>query len=78
MGYKMKSWEDMSKEELEQLKKETEEFEAGFPDGVYAIAPKKGETRINVPALFKYCRKHGKDPEKLTQEELKQFYDGTY
>jgi hypothetical protein len=71
----MKYWKDMNKEELGELRKKTEEFEAGFPDGVYAIPPKKGEPRINVPALIKYCRKQDKDPEKLTKEELEQFYN---
>jgi hypothetical protein len=74
----MKAWEDMNEEERKKLRKETKDFEAGFPDGVYAIPPKKGEPRINVPALIKYCRKHCKDPEELTPKELEQFFDGTY
>jgi hypothetical protein len=71
----MKYWKDMNEEELEEIRKKTEQFEAGFPDDVYAIPPKKGEPRINVPALIKYCRKYGKDPEELTKEELDQFFD---
>jgi hypothetical protein len=74
----MTYWKDMSEEELKQLRKETEEFEAGFPDGVYAIPPKKGDPKINVPAVLKYCKKHGKNPEQLTDEEIEQFIVGYY
>ncbi|MEK4646348.1 hypothetical protein [Bacillus sp. PK30] len=58
---------------FEKLKKEMEEFESGFPDGVYVARSSSNEPRIKVKALFEHCRKHGKDPEDLTEEELEQF-----
>lgn len=58
---------------LEKLIKEIEEFEAGFPDGVYAAPSSPNEPRIKVKALFEYCREKGVDPEDLTDEEREQF-----
>ncbi|HDR6313119.1 TPA: hypothetical protein QCU60_005147 [Bacillus cereus] len=58
---------------FEKLKREMEEFEAGFPDGVYAAPSSSNEPRIKVKALFEYCREKGVDPEDLTDEEREQF-----
>lgn len=58
---------------FEKLKREMEEFEAGFPDGVYAVPSSSNEPRIKVKALFEYCREKGVDPEDLTDEEREQF-----
>lgn len=58
---------------LEKLIKEMEEFEAGFPDGVYAIPPGPNEPRIKVREMYQYCREKGVDPEDLTEEELDKF-----
>ncbi|MCU5391991.1 hypothetical protein OCE55_28800 [Bacillus paranthracis] len=60
-------------EEAEKLIKEMEEFEAGFPDGVYTACSSSNEPRIKVKALFEYCREKGVDPEDLTDEEREQF-----
>ncbi|MDA2147050.1 MULTISPECIES: hypothetical protein [unclassified Bacillus cereus group] len=58
---------------FEKLKREMEEFEAGFPDGVYAIPSGPNEPRIKVKVLFEYCKEKGVDPEDLTDEEKEQF-----
>ncbi|PFZ83055.1 hypothetical protein COL70_28910 [Bacillus pseudomycoides] len=58
---------------FEKLKREMEEFEAGFPDGVYAARSSPNEPRIKVKALFEYCREKGVDPEDLTDEEREKF-----
>ncbi|MTH55435.1 hypothetical protein GKZ89_18755 [Bacillus mangrovi] len=57
------------------LRKETEDFEAGFPDGDYAIPPNPSDPIINVPKMFKWCKKHGRDPESLSKKEMKQFFE---
>lgn len=58
---------------FEKLRKEMEEFEAGFPDGVYAGPSSSNEPRVKVKALFQFCREKGVDPEDLTDEEREQF-----
>lgn len=58
---------------FEKLRREMEEFEAGFPDGVYAAPSSANEPRIKVKALFEYCREKGIDPEDLTDKEREQF-----
>ncbi|EJR41430.1 hypothetical protein IIK_05811 [Bacillus cereus VD102] len=58
---------------LEKLRREMEEFEAGFPDGVYAAPSTPNEPRIKVKALFEYCREKGIDPGDLKDEEREQF-----
>lgn len=55
------------------LKREIEEFEAGFPDGVYAISSGPNEPRIKVREMYQYCREKGIDPEDLIEEELDKF-----
>lgn len=57
------------------VRREMEEFEEGFPDGVYAIPSKPNEPRIRVHELYAYCRKHGKDPESLDEKEIEQFLE---
>ncbi|PGK04571.1 hypothetical protein COC97_14715 [Bacillus anthracis] len=70
----MKRKDGMGKvKRFEKLRREMEEFEAGFPDGVYAAPSSPNEPRIKVKALFKYCREKGIDPKDLTEEELEQF-----
>ncbi|QWH15576.1 hypothetical protein EXW38_30730 (plasmid) [Bacillus mycoides] len=58
---------------FEKLRREMEEFEAGFPDGVYAVPSGPNEPRVKVKALFEYCREKGIDPGGLTDEEREQF-----
>lgn len=58
---------------LEKFRKEMEDFEAGFPDGVYVIPTGPNEPRIKVRAMYQYCREKGIDPESLTEEELEKF-----
>lgn len=59
---------------LEKLKSEMEEFEVGFPDGVYTVPMFPNSPRIKVKALFEYCRNKGVDPEDLTDEEREKFF----
>lgn len=63
------------KNDLEKLRKELEEFEEGFPDGVYTVSRDLNEPRLKVRTLCKYCEERGIKPEDLTVEELKQFYE---
>ncbi|QKE76205.1 hypothetical protein HPK19_25690 (plasmid) [Arthrobacter citreus] len=63
----------MDKKDLEKLRKEIEEFEDGFPDGVYCVPRDPNEPRIKVRKLFEYCREKGVDPIDLTDEEREQF-----
>jgi hypothetical protein len=58
---------------FEKLRREMEEFEAGFPDGVYTVPSGPNEPRVKVKALFEYCREKGIDPGDLTDEEREQF-----
>ncbi|WP_088266023.1 hypothetical protein [Bacillus mycoides] len=58
---------------LEKLRREMEEFEVGFPDGVYVAPSSPNEPRIKVKALFEYCREKGIDLKDLTDEEREQF-----
>ncbi|MGH0775273.1 hypothetical protein ACQVSN_26975 [Bacillus mobilis] len=55
------------------LRKQMEDFEAGFPDGVYVAPSSKDEPNIKVKALCEYCRERGVDPQDLTDEERQQF-----
>ncbi|MCU5165941.1 hypothetical protein OCD92_27755 [Bacillus paranthracis] len=58
---------------LEKLRREMEEFEAGFPDGVYSAPSSPNEPRIKVKEMYQYCREKGVDPEDLTDEEREKF-----
>lgn len=49
------------------------EFEKGFPDGVYVEPSDKKEPRVKVKALFQYCNERGIQPNDLTEEEREQF-----
>ncbi|MED1042502.1 hypothetical protein P4T62_28635 [Bacillus mycoides] len=60
---------------FEKLKREMEEFEAGFPDGVYAIPSDPKSPRLKVHELYAYCKEHGRDPESLTEKEMEQFLE---
>lgn len=57
------------------LRKEMEDFEEGFPDGVYAAPSSPKSPRIRVHELFAYCKKYGKDPESLDKKEMEQFLE---
>ncbi len=58
---------------LEKLRREMEEFEADFPDGVYTAPSSPNEPRIKVKEMYQYCREKGVDPEDLTDEEREKF-----
>lgn len=58
---------------FEKIKREMEEFEAGFPSGVYVIPSGPNEPRIKVREMYQYCREKGIDPEDLTEEERDKF-----
>lgn len=57
----------------EKLKREMEEFETGFPDGVYVAPSSSDEPRIKLKEMYQFCRGKGIDPEDLIEEELEQF-----
>lgn len=57
------------------IRKEIEEFENGFPDGVYAIPHDPKAPRVKVRALNDYCKEKGITPEDLTAEEMEQFLE---
>ncbi|WP_035351506.1 hypothetical protein [Fictibacillus gelatini] len=57
------------------IRKEIEEFENGFPDGVYAIPRDPKAPRVKVRALNDYCKEKGITPEDLTAEEMEQFLE---
>lgn len=63
----------MDEKEFEKMKKEIEEFEAGFPDGVYAIPSGPNDPKIRVHELFAYCKEKSVNPENLTEKERDQF-----
>ncbi len=56
------------------IKKEIDEFEQGFPDGVYAIPREKNEPRLNVRKMDAFCRENQIDPDQLTEKQMEQFY----
>ncbi|WP_336769872.1 hypothetical protein [Bacillus bombysepticus] len=63
---------DESKES-EEIRKEMEEFEEGFPDGVYTAPFSPNEPRLKVRELYIYCREKGINPSELTPKEAEQF-----
>ncbi|MGP1910658.1 hypothetical protein ACTSEZ_21205 [Metabacillus sp. JX24] len=58
---------------FEKLKKEMKTFEEGFPDGVYAIPRDSKEPRLNVRAMYDYCKEKGVKPKDITDEEMMKF-----
>ncbi|MEG7863211.1 hypothetical protein FOT98_24495 [Bacillus sp. HY001] len=50
-----------------------EEFESGFPDGVYVAHSSPNEPIIKLKEMYRYCREKGIDPNDLTEEEIEQF-----
>lgn len=59
---------------FEKLKREMEEFEAGFPDGVYVASSSRNEPLIKLKEMYQYCREKGVQPNDLTDEEREQFF----
>ncbi len=57
------------------LRKKMEEFEDGFPDGVYAVPPSPKEPILNVPKMYAYCKEHNIKPDKLSKKEMEQFLE---
>ena len=57
----------------EDLLKEIDEFDDAFPDGVFCIPRIPGEPRVQVRALWNYCKSRGIDPEQLSENEMRQF-----
>ena len=51
----------------------SEDFDKGFPDGIYAIPKGNDSPSYNVRALDKYCSDRGIDASQLTPEELSSF-----
>lgn len=50
-----------------------EEFEDGFPDGVYTAPSSPNEPRIKLKEMYQYCREKGINPADLTDEEREKF-----
>ena len=57
------------------IRKEIEEFENGFPDGVYVIPRDPKAPKVKVRALHNYCKEKGIRPENLTSEEMEKFLE---
>lgn len=55
------------------LRKQVEEFDNAFPDGVFAFPPNPKEPRVKVRALGEYCKEKGIKPNELSKEEMSQF-----
>jgi hypothetical protein len=55
------------------MRKEIEEFDDAFPDGVFAIPSEPNEPKVKVRALRDYCKSKGITPQDLTGEEWEQF-----
>lgn len=55
------------------IRKELEQFEDAFPDGVYAGPHDPKEPVIKVRALYNYCKSKGVKPKDLSEEEMEQF-----
>jgi hypothetical protein len=67
--------EDIIRKDEDLIRKEIEEFEEGFPDGVYVIPRDPKSPRVKVRALHDYCKEKGITPEDLTAEEMEQFLE---
>lgn len=65
----------MIRKDEDLILKDIEEFEEGFPDGVYAIPRDSKAPRVKVRALHDYCKEKGITPEDLTAEEMEQFLE---
>lgn len=50
-----------------------EDFEEGFPDGVYVVPSDAKDTKIRVKDLFEYCKKNWVRPKDLADKEREQF-----
>lgn len=50
-------------------------FEEGFPDGVYAVPSKPQEPILNIPAMYGYCKSKGVKPAELSKKEMEQFLE---
>lgn len=57
----------------DQLIEKMDEFEKGFPDGVYVNSDNEKMPRINMRALSRYCSERGTKPKDLTDKEMEQF-----
>lgn len=55
--------------------KDIEEFEEGFPDGVYAIPHDPKAPRVKIRALHDYCKEKRIKPEDLASEEMEKFLE---
>ncbi|MCU5076999.1 hypothetical protein OB985_05330 [Bacillus cereus] len=58
---------------INNLLNEMDNFEKGFPDGVYVAPSSKEQPRVKVKALFQYCNERGIEPKDLTEQEREQF-----
>jgi len=61
-----------NKEEKALLRKEIDEFESGFPDGVYAV-PSQDNRILNTRAFIAYCRENDLVVETVGKDIIEMF-----
>jgi hypothetical protein len=57
------------------IRKDIEDFDDAFPDGLFAIPRNPKEPRVKVRALHDYCKAKGITPSELTKDEMEQFLE---
>ena len=55
------------------MKKDIEDFDDQFPDGVFTIPRDESEPRVKGRQLLAYCKEKGVEPKDLTSGETQQF-----
>ncbi|WP_245590425.1 hypothetical protein [Aneurinibacillus terranovensis] len=66
-GYTVKKVSD------KMIRRELEQFDNAFPNGVYAVPRNPKEPRVKVRALHEYCKAKGITPEELSEQEMNRF-----
>lgn len=56
------------------LNEKMDEFDKGFPNGVFADSGNQIMPKINMRALSRYCTERGIMPNEITAKEMEQFY----
>lgn len=57
----------------DQLIEKMDEFDKGFPNGVFADSGNQIMPKINMRALSRYCSERDIKPKDITEEEMEQF-----
>ncbi|MCC0567095.1 hypothetical protein [Brevibacillus borstelensis] len=50
-----------------------DEFDDGFPDGIFSIPRNPNQPRVKVRALYQYCIEKGVTPQELSEAEMERF-----